>query len=114
MKSNIQQIIKETDDVELLQHIGTKLPHLKDIIYKKIESLGKRRRKMKSESKEYKTQIRPSMNIEVVEVLESFKDESIKEKSTLGDVIYLLLCESPRFKERLDKYRNYWSNQESV
>lgn len=57
--------------------------------------------------RDYKTQIRPSINNDALTILETFKDESVDEKSTLGDVIYILLCESPRFKERLDEYRAY-------
>ena len=64
--------------------------------------------------REYKIQVRPSLNIDALQVLESFKDEESKDKSTLGDVIYLLLCESPRFKERLDEYKYYWNNKEKV
>jgi len=59
------------------------------------------------QDREYKTQIRPSINNDALTILETFKDESVNEKSTLGDVIYILLCESPRFKERLDEYRTY-------
>jgi len=59
------------------------------------------------QDRDYKTQIRPSINNDALTILETFKDESVDEKSTLGDVIYILLCESPRFKERLDEYRAY-------
>lgn len=61
--------------------------------------------------RKYKIQIRPSIDIDALQVLESFKDEDVKDKATIGDVIYQLLCESPRFKERLDEYKYYWNNK---
>ena len=43
---SIIEIIKTTNDIELLHHIGKSLPHLQEVIYKKIIVLGKKMNKV--------------------------------------------------------------------
>ncbi len=39
-RKKILQIIKTTNDIDLLEHISNKLPHLKELIYERILIIG--------------------------------------------------------------------------
>lgn len=51
---SIAEVIRDTNDIELLNYIGSRIPHLQNLIYKKILEIEKYHNERKWNQKETK------------------------------------------------------------